>query len=85
MTISPAKTYAVMAIRMAVLGAFFFVPAGTLRWPEAWALLAIYLTYAGLVTTWLRKHDPALLQERLKGRPLQEGQRGGTGSSWSDS
>ena len=64
-----------MAVRMAALGAFFFVPAGTLRWPEAWLLLAIYLLYAVLVTTWLRKHDPALLQERLKTSPIQEGQK----------
>ncbi len=64
-----------MAIRMAVLGAFFFVPAGTLRWPEAWLLLAIYVMYAALVSTWLTKHDPALLRERLKGSMFQEGQK----------
>jgi protein-S-isoprenylcysteine O-methyltransferase Ste14 len=75
-TISPTRTYAVMTIRMAALGAFFFVPAGTLRWPQAWLLLAIYLTYAVLVTTWLRKHDPELLQERLRGSPIQPGQKG---------
>jgi protein-S-isoprenylcysteine O-methyltransferase Ste14 len=65
-----------MGIRMAALGAFFFVPAGTLRWLEAWLLFAIYVTYAVLMTTWLRKHDPALLQERMKGSPVQEGQKG---------
>ena len=65
----------VIAIRMAALGAFFFVPAGTLRWSEAWLLLAICILYAALVSTWLTKHDPALLRERLKGRPFQEGQK----------
>lgn len=76
MKVSRAKTYAVMTIRMVALGAFFFIPAGTLRWPEAWLLLAVYIMYAVLVSTWLRKHDPALLQERLKGSPIQEGQKG---------
>ena len=76
MKVSRAKTYAVMSIRMAALGAFFFVSAGTLRWLEAWLLLAVYIMYAVLVSTWLRAHDPALLQERLKGSPIQEGQKG---------
>ncbi len=76
MKVPRAKVYAVMGIRMAALGAFFFVPAGTLRWLEAWLLFAIYVTYAVLMTTWLRKHDPALLQERMKGSPVQEGQKG---------
>ena len=50
-----------------------FVPAGTLRWPGAWVYLAIMAVVSVWGFSWLERHDPALLAERLRS-PIQRGQ-----------
>jgi len=50
-----------------------FVPAGTLRWPGAWVYLAIMAVVSMWGFSWLKRHDPALLAERLRS-PIQRGQ-----------
>jgi len=55
------------------MGALLFVTAGTLHWPVAWIFLLIFFSAATGTTLMLIRHDPALLEERMK--PLvQEGQ-----------
>ncbi|HCS47329.1 MAG: hypothetical protein A2V45_00240 [Candidatus Aminicenantes bacterium RBG_19FT_COMBO_58_17] len=49
---------------IALLLAVFFVPAGTLRWPQAWVFLALYLSAVAGFFSWAKKKDPALLKER---------------------
>jgi len=49
---------------IALLLAVFFVPAGTLRWPQAWVFLALYLSAVAGFFLWAKKKDPALLKER---------------------
>jgi protein-S-isoprenylcysteine O-methyltransferase Ste14 len=60
---------------LAITGAILFLAAGTLRWPEAWVFLAIWLLgglWSGLT---LVKDNPDILQERM--RPLgQQAQKG---------
>lgn len=63
-------------LRMAFFPVALLLPAGTWRWWEAWALFALYVGYALSMTVYLTRHDPALLAERLKGRPVQQGQLG---------
>lgn len=65
-----------IAWRMLFLPLVFLVPAGTWRWWEAWALTAVYLGYAIGIGLYLSRHDPALLAERLKASPVQQGQKG---------
>jgi protein-S-isoprenylcysteine O-methyltransferase Ste14 len=61
-------------IWIAFMAALLFVPAGTLRWPQAWIYLA-ELAVSGLVVgLWLARYDPALLEARL-GAPVQRGQK----------
>ena len=49
--------------------ALFFVPAGTLNWPEAWIFIVFYLaTICGLVI-WMKKKNPGLLKERQRKKP----------------
>jgi protein-S-isoprenylcysteine O-methyltransferase Ste14 len=43
-----------------------FGAAGTLRWPAAWGFLLLVFGSGLVITYWLAKHDPALLQERMK-------------------
>ena len=43
-----------------------FLPAGTLTWPAAWIFLGLFFAFYVGVTIWLFKHNPALMQERLR-------------------
>jgi protein-S-isoprenylcysteine O-methyltransferase Ste14 len=62
------------AVWLLVMAALLFVPAGTWRWPQAWALLLEMGVLGLAVGLWLARHDPALLRERLA--PLmQAGQK----------
>ncbi|MBN1221694.1 MAG: isoprenylcysteine carboxylmethyltransferase family protein [Candidatus Aminicenantes bacterium] len=45
---------------------FFFLPAGTLNWPEAWIWLAIFLIYGVAIIIWMKKYDPELFRERSR-------------------
>jgi protein-S-isoprenylcysteine O-methyltransferase Ste14 len=60
-------------LAVSVYGLLLFVPAWTVQWWRAWALLA--LAFAGLVTTrrWAFGSDDRLLAERSRA-PLQRGQ-----------
>ena len=46
--------------------ALVFVPAGTLRWTEAWILIVFYLGTVTAVVIWLKKKNPGLLRERSR-------------------
>jgi protein-S-isoprenylcysteine O-methyltransferase Ste14 len=58
-----------------VMTAILFVSAGTLRYWQAWVYLAVFFGASIFHTLYLMKHDPALLQRRLKGGPTAEKQR----------
>lgn len=45
--------------------ALFFVPAGTLRWPEAWIFILFYLGAVSAILICLKKRSPSLLKERM--------------------
>lgn len=62
------------ALRLALLPALWFGSAGTLAWREAWGYGALWLAWGVLAFRWLARHDPALLEERMKWRPIQSGQ-----------
>lgn len=52
-----------------LLAAVLLVPAGTWRWPMAWAYLALTAVALFGTLAYLRKYDPALLAERLRVHP----------------
>jgi len=54
-----------VTIGVVVVLAIFFVPAGTLRWPQAWVFLALYLSAVAGFFVWTKKRDPDLLKERI--------------------
>lgn len=58
-----------------VLSAMFFIPAGTLDYWQAWVYLATLLVPMGLVLAYLLKHDPELLERRMRTREKVPGQR----------
>jgi protein-S-isoprenylcysteine O-methyltransferase Ste14 len=51
-----------------VLGAVFFLPAGTLRYWQAWVYIAVIFIPMILALRYLLAHDPALLERRLAAR-----------------
>jgi len=51
-----------------------FVPAGTVRYWQAWLYLAIFFAAATLTTKFLMRKDPALLERRMRGGPSAEKQ-----------
>lgn len=52
-------------ISLAIMCGLLFLPAGTLAWPQAWAFLALFNGCGIVLGLWLRRADPALLEERL--------------------
>ncbi|MGB8214112.1 MAG: isoprenylcysteine carboxylmethyltransferase family protein [Anaerolineales bacterium] len=59
---------------LVAFGLALFLPAGTLAWPAGWAFLVLFFAFYVSVTAWLFRHNPALMQERLRlGTPDQQG------------
>jgi len=54
------------------MGLLLFLPAGTAQYWQAWIYLAVFFGASFLITLYLMKKDPALLQRRLKGGPVAE-------------
>ena len=54
------------------MGLLLFVSAGTIRYWQGWAYLAIFTGASILITIYLIKHDPALLERRTRGGPTAE-------------
>jgi protein-S-isoprenylcysteine O-methyltransferase Ste14 len=67
-----SKAWLSLAILGVVMGLLLFVPAGTIRYWEAWVYLAIFLGGGAATTLFLARSDPALLERRLKGGPIAE-------------
>jgi protein-S-isoprenylcysteine O-methyltransferase Ste14 len=61
-------------LSLIVMGAILFLAAGDWRWPQAWIFLVEIGISSFAVSTWLLRHDPALLASRL-GPPLQRAQK----------
>jgi protein-S-isoprenylcysteine O-methyltransferase Ste14 len=67
-----ARAFAGLAQLTAVMGLALFLSAGTLRWPEAWVLLGVFLAVSVAMTLDLLRRDRALLERRLRAGPIHE-------------
>lgn len=63
-----ALTYLRFFAGIPVLGLFFFLPAGTLNYWEAWLYLVVLFTPIFFVMQYLFKNDPGLLERRMRTR-----------------
>jgi protein-S-isoprenylcysteine O-methyltransferase Ste14 len=63
---------AALAVVMALL---LFLPAGTVRYWQAWVYLSIFFGAAALITMFLMRNDPGLLERRMSGGPTAEKRR----------
>src|SRR5262244_2805217 len=55
-----------------VMGLLLFVPAGTVRYWQAWVYLSLFTGASFLTTLYLMLHDPVLLARRMRGGPTAE-------------
>jgi protein-S-isoprenylcysteine O-methyltransferase Ste14 len=55
-----------------VMGVILFSAAGTVHYWEAWIYLAVFTIVSVLTTIYLIRHDPDLLQHRMRGGPTAE-------------
>jgi protein-S-isoprenylcysteine O-methyltransferase Ste14 len=69
------KMFISLAGLIVVIAALIFIPAGTLDYWQAWLFLACYFLASLLLSFWLVRHDPALLERRMRGGPFAEGER----------
>lgn len=58
-----------------VMGLMFFLPAGTLRYWEAWVYMGILLIPMLFVMNYFLKHDPAFLERRMRMKEKQTQQK----------
>jgi protein-S-isoprenylcysteine O-methyltransferase Ste14 len=72
MTNLNARAWLSLAVLALVMGLLVFVPAGTIHYWQAWVYLSIFFGASALTTLYLMKHDPALLERRMKGGPTAE-------------
>ena len=49
-----------------------FIPAGTTDYWQAWLFLAVFIGSGAAITAYLVKHDPRLLERRMRGGPAAE-------------
>ena len=64
-TVSITSIILRFVLGFAVLALAFFSSAGTLYWPEAWLYITLQMVASGMMTVWMARHDPALLETRL--------------------
>jgi protein-S-isoprenylcysteine O-methyltransferase Ste14 len=55
-----------------LMGTAFFLPAWTFNYWQAWAYLVVISVPMAFVVTYLFKHDPALLERRMRMKEKQE-------------
>ena len=66
------KTLLSLVALAVVMGLLLFVPTGTIQYWQAWVYLAIFTGASLLISVYLMKRDPALLQRRMRGGPTAE-------------
>lgn len=67
-----ARAWLAFAILLAVMALLLFVCAGSVRYWQAWVYLSIFAATGALMTVYLARRDPALLERRMRGGPGAE-------------
>ena len=55
-----------------MIAALLFPPAGPLDYWQAWIFMAVFVGASAVITVYLAKHDPRLLERRMKVGPAAE-------------
>ncbi len=63
------KVIVLVSIEFLVIALGLFIPAGTIAWTAGWVFLGLLIVTGLPITWWLLKHDPGLIEERMRFRP----------------
>lgn len=63
--ISTKRIVVQSVVGIGITVALLFGGARTVAWPEAWIFLLIQISSSIVMVSWLKKHNPELLQERM--------------------
>jgi len=69
------RVAAQIVVSIVLLAAMLFIPAGTLRYWQAWIYLAILFVPMSLISRYLFTHDPELLERRMRMKEKEPEQR----------
>jgi protein-S-isoprenylcysteine O-methyltransferase Ste14 len=67
-----ARAWLALAALVVVMALLLFVPAGTIRYWQAWVYLSIFTGASVITTLYLMRNDRALLERRMSGGPVAE-------------
>jgi protein-S-isoprenylcysteine O-methyltransferase Ste14 len=67
-----ARAFGSLVIVIAVMAGILFGTAGTLDYWQGWIFLASYSVASLVLTLYMLRNDPALLQRRMRGGPFAE-------------
>jgi protein-S-isoprenylcysteine O-methyltransferase Ste14 len=70
-----SKAWLALVVLAVAMGLLLFVPAGTVHYWQAWIYLSIFTGASALITVYLMRRDPALLERRMSGGPMAEKRR----------
>lgn len=62
-----------MAALAVAMGLLLFIPAWSIRYWHAWIYLIVFMGTSSVTTVYLMRHEPELLERRMKGGPTAEG------------
>lgn len=65
-------TLKTLVVGVGVLGLLLFLPAGTLNYWQAWAVIAVFVLGSNAIGIYLGVHDPELLERRKQVGPQAE-------------
>lgn len=65
-------TLKTLVVGVVILGLLLFLPAGTLDYWQAWALIAVFVIGSNAIGIYLSIHDPELLERRKQAGPTAE-------------
>jgi len=66
------RVWLALALLAAVMALLLFVPAGTVYYWQAWVYLLLFFGVSVFTTLSLMRHDPALLERRMRAGPTAE-------------
>jgi hypothetical protein len=64
--VSIKQIIAQIVVTFVIFAIALFLPAGTVAWSADWIFLGMFFVWFIAVNIWLFKHNPGLLQERMK-------------------
>jgi protein-S-isoprenylcysteine O-methyltransferase Ste14 len=67
-----ARAWASLIVLACVMAMLLLLPAGTVRYWQAWVYLTLFVSLSSALTIDLMRRDPALLARRMKGGPSAE-------------